>query len=732
MIVSCGAGALASPASAAAPVANTDPGLMAAVSAVLPPDASEGDLYGWSVAISGDTAVIGAISDDGNGPGVGSAYVFTRFGTVWTQQAKLTLPDGPQYRYFGYAVAISGDTAVVSAATEHPNPGDDFPPTGSAYVFTRSGVTWTRQAKLTPAGAAPGYDYGLSVAVSGDTVAIGSPGNSQPYGQPGGAGTVYVFKRTGTTWTQQAKLAASDGSGSSVSSAGDGFGSSVGLTGDTAIVGSPRDDDQGDGSGSAYIFTRSGSAWAQIAKLTASDGVVGDRFGSSVAVSGTTAIVGMPGDNGGRGSAYAFTRSTPATWMQQAKLTASDGAVGDSFGSAVAVSGDNLMAGAPGDNTGRGGAYAFSRSGPASWMQRAKITAPADLLPNPQGPEDDNFGRAVAISGDTAAVGAAQMPEIDGIRPAGMSALQVQGAMLPYAGSAYLCSSTCRTLVDTPLSVDASGGVLVNDVDADGDALTATSPSDPPHGTVLLSPDGSFTYTPDPGWTGTDSFTYRASGGSALSDPATVAITVTRRPTLLARTSGPVTIDYHRTYTFTGLLTSSSQSMAGRGVVLEESTDGTNFSAMSIATTTGADGTFAFELGTSRKTWYRARFAQTPTLEGAVSDSAIVLVRPIVGVPYAPATMSHNKHYSVNVRLEPGHAAGSRPVRIYMYRKSSGGAWKSHGYVQATVVNYPEESWSYCFASIKLAVGKWRLRAYHSDAEHVAAWSNGYRYVTVR
>ena len=316
-------------------------------------DGAAGDVFGYSVAVSGDgsTAVIGAHGDDDRGSESGSAYVFTRSGSSWTQQAKLTASDGAAGDIFGYSVAVSGDgnTAVIGAY------GDDDRgiESGSAYVFTRSGGSWTQQAKLTASDGAAGdvFDFGYSVAVSGDgsTAVIGAYGDDDRGSESGSA---YVFTRSGGSWTQQAKLTASDGA------AGDVFGYSVAVSGDgsTAVIGAHGDDDRGSESGSAYVFTRSGSSWTQQAKLTASDGAAGDIFGYSVAVSGdgNTAVIGAYGDDDRgieSGSAYVFTRSG-SSWTQQAKLTASDGAAGDLFGWSVAVSGDGSTAviGAHGDD----------------------------------------------------------------------------------------------------------------------------------------------------------------------------------------------------------------------------------------------------------------------------------------------------------------------------------------------------------------------------------------------
>ena len=279
-------------------------------------DGGAGDGFGYAVALDGDTVVIGAPSNDPGGiDEAGAAYVFTRTGTAWTLQAKLLPADGATGDWFGRDVGISGDTVIVGA----PRDDDKGNNSGSAYVFTRTGTTWTLQAKLTASDGATDDGFGWrGVAVNGDTVIVGAWHDDD---NGANSGSAYIFTRTGTTWTQQAKLLPGDGA------AGDEFGISAALEGDTVIVGSHWDDDKGSKSGSAYIFTRAGTTWTQQAKLVASDGATDDVFGRRVALSDDTAIVGAwkDRDNGfDSGSAYIFTRSG-TTWTEQAKLLASDG-----------------------------------------------------------------------------------------------------------------------------------------------------------------------------------------------------------------------------------------------------------------------------------------------------------------------------------------------------------------------------------------------------------------------
>jgi FG-GAP repeat len=213
-------------------------------------DEAAGDASGASIALGGDTAVVGAYLDDGAGQDSGSATVWVRSSSGWSREARLVASDAAADDEFGYSVGIQGDTAVVGA------PGDDDagPLSGSAYVFVRSGTNWSQQAKLVASDAATLDSFGWSVAVQGDTALVGSF-----------CGSAYVFVRSGTDWSQQAKLVASD------AVVGDRFGWWVAVDSETAVVGAPYDSNVTVDTGSAYVFVRSGTTWSQQAKLVASD-----------------------------------------------------------------------------------------------------------------------------------------------------------------------------------------------------------------------------------------------------------------------------------------------------------------------------------------------------------------------------------------------------------------------------------------------------------------------------
>jgi hypothetical protein len=355
-------------------------------------DGADGDRFGISVAIDGDTALVGALLASVNGHSAqGTVYVFERTGGTWTQIQKLVATDGAAFDRFGASVAVEGDTALIGgwgAVGQR----------GAAWVFTRSGGTWSQQARLDADDGATNDFLGQSVALSGDTAIAGAWGAD--IGGNAEQGAAYIFTRSGTTWSQQAKLTAPDGMPN------DSFGQTVSLDGDTALAGAPFakvGDNFLQGAG--YVFTRSGTTWSLQTKLTADDGQPLDRLGFAVALDGNTAFCSALGAsfNGetNRGAAYVFT-FTAGNWAQQAKVGASDGVPFDDFGQSVALAGDTAVVGADfatvGKNTLQGAAYVFVRSG-EQWTEQVKIVAS-------DGEANDDLGISVATDGQRAIAGA--------------------------------------------------------------------------------------------------------------------------------------------------------------------------------------------------------------------------------------------------------------------------------------------------------------------------------------
>ena len=342
------------------------------------------DSFGSSVALSGDTALVSAPGFwSGNGdPGV--VYVFARSGTTWTQQAELTCPDTTVTDEFGAAVALCGHTALIGAPAKTI---DGQIRAGAAYVFTGSGASWSQEAELSDPDPAAGDYFGCSVALSGETALVGAC-------DKGSFGAAYVYTRLGTNWSQEAELT---GSGFSSADIVSGFGCSVALSGETALVGADETGIVGgySATGAAFVFTRSGTSWSQQAELRAFDAADGEYLGRWVALSGDTALVGGQGEVS---VTYFFTRSG-TTWTQQAELKL----VG--FAGAVALSGDTALVGVlPQFVDGQlvaGHAYLFTRSG-TMWTQQAELSDPSP----PVYLYDDSFGCSVAISGGTTLIGA--------------------------------------------------------------------------------------------------------------------------------------------------------------------------------------------------------------------------------------------------------------------------------------------------------------------------------------
>jgi len=358
-------------------------------------DGTEYDSFGRGVSISGHTAVVGAFLDNPVGIDAGSAYVFVRNGTTWTQQAKLVASDANSSELFGESVSISGDTVLVGARLDDHAGGDNA---GSAYVFVRNGTTWAQQAKLVASDAAAEDQFGTGVSIHGGTVIVGAPFHNHAGGID--AGAAYVFVRNGTTWTQQAKLVASDAAFADL------LGIGVSIHGDTALVGAIRSN-RGvvDETGAAYVFVRNGTTWAQQAKLEASDGAFRDHLGASLSIWGDTALVAAFEDDHAAGpnagSAYVFVRNG-SIWTQQAKLVASDAAANDWFGWSVSISDDTALIGAENDShaggSAAGSAYVFVRNG-STWTEQTKLVA-SDATGG------DLFGSGVSVSSGVVLVGA--------------------------------------------------------------------------------------------------------------------------------------------------------------------------------------------------------------------------------------------------------------------------------------------------------------------------------------
>jgi len=423
-----------------------------------------GDNFGGELAVSGDTVVVGAreagndvtrtnsIQSSQSGNSTGAAYVFVRSGNSWSLQATLQASNAEPGDTFGHSVDIAGDTLVISAESEESSAtgvnGDQsdnsVPHAGAVYVFVRNGTTWSQQAYIKASNTGATDYFGGNVVISGDTLVVTAHSEeSNATGVNGdqndnsfnSSGAVYVFTRSGTQWSQQAYLKASN------TDDGDQFGHGVAISGNTVAVSAPSEDSNATGingdqdnnlvrnRGAIYVFTRNGTSWSQQAYIKASNSDNGGGFGGTegVSLSGDTLVVGaqsepsnatgINGDQSNKsapsaGAVYVFTRSG-TTWSQQAYIKASNTDTEDVFGRSVAVSGDALVVGAWREDSGAtglngdqsdnsssdaGAAYLFTRNGTV-WSQQ-------DYFKASNTEANDNFGNDVAISGNTVVVSA--------------------------------------------------------------------------------------------------------------------------------------------------------------------------------------------------------------------------------------------------------------------------------------------------------------------------------------
>ena len=357
-------------------------------------DATANCEFGTTVALSGNTALIGApLKTVAGSQTAGAVYVFVRPGASWSEQTELSDPDSGTGHYFGSAIALSGDIAIVGAPGEGAG--------GTVYVFTRSGSSWSQSEKLTDPDAIDelaGDEFGTSLALSGDTLLVGA--DSATAGGSDEIGAVYVYTRSGNSWSKVARLTAAD------AAYGDSFGSAVALDGQTALVGAPGKTVASQSlAGATYVFSGAGASWSQKAKLADPAPAAMDYFGSRLALSGGTALISTPyavvSGKQNVGSVYVYTGSG-AVWQKRAKLADPAAAANDYFGLALALEGGRALIGAPlakvGVTSNAGVAYVYTGSG-AIWSQQAKL---ADPDPAPA----DRFGGPFALSGNTALIGA--------------------------------------------------------------------------------------------------------------------------------------------------------------------------------------------------------------------------------------------------------------------------------------------------------------------------------------
>ena len=345
-------------------------------------DGTANDNYGISVAVSGSLAIVGAPLKS---VAMGVVYIYALGSKGWALQEELSEPVFEDYAYFGLSVAINGTLAVVGS------PGYESK-SGRAYGLVQNGTSWKFQV-LESTAASVGAGYGRSVAINGKTAIVGAP---LAYESAVQSGTVSTFNWNGTSWVFQTTFAPKDGAN------GDGFGTSVAVSGTTAIVGAPNKTVTGLANrGAAYLLALNGTTTPTSTELSEpGGGAAGDLFGSSVAINGSSVVVGAPGWSSGRGTAYLYLHST--NWLPVGSLVAGDGAIGDAFGSSVSISGSSVLVGAPSASClsqgHEGAAYLFTQTASSGWTQTNKITA-SDGAPG------ESFGSSVSIDGANSIIG---------------------------------------------------------------------------------------------------------------------------------------------------------------------------------------------------------------------------------------------------------------------------------------------------------------------------------------
>ncbi len=690
--------------SAAAYPLTVDP-LVWLVQEVSAGDAADSDNFGISVALDGDTALVGAPFNDVDGHyNQGAAYVFVKSNGAWVEQQELVSSDGAASDFFGDSVALNGNTALIGAPQVQV--GSNIRQ-GAAYIFVNDNGTWTQSAELTSPDAAAYDTFGWEVALSGTTAMIGAPHNA--FSGVRNPGAVYVFSDSSGSWTQMQKLAPVEGS------THDSFGSAIALAGTTALIGAEGTDvNSVFGRGMVYVYTESNGSWSQAQKLTASDGKQSDSFGWSVALSGSTALIGAlaAGPEYYQGAAYIFTKSGDV-WSQTQELTASDGARDDEFGYSVAIEGTKALIGAvEGGVHSQGKVYLFNNAG-GNWTQERTFLAS-------DGVASAAFGYALALEGNTALISAAYAHDSQGHAyfygesdlalavsapgtvgrgetyvsqalatnhasaaspavavtvavPAAasfVSATATQGSCneasgvvtcnfgqingnagtatanvtVKATGSAggtientasvtqatpSLTASAATVIVDNPPeaedgtlttyeSVAASGTLVASD--ADGDSLTFSVVGNPAHGSVTLdnANTGAYTYTPDQGYSGLDSFTFRVSDGRAESNVAAVSITV---QAAVPPVAGNLALTAYENEAIMGTLPASGPGGSALSFAI-----GTQPAHGTVSITDTATGAFTYTPDMDYSGPDSFTFTATDTVTGLASNTATVAI----------------------------------------------------------------------------------------------------------
>ncbi len=316
------------------------------------PSPTADDYFGSSVAIYGDTCIIGAYQEDTGGSAAGSVYIYTRSGTTWSLQQEIHNPSPTADDKFGYRVSIYSDSCIIGAYLE--DTGEDD--AGSVYIYTRSGTTWSLEQEINNPSPVADDKFGDRVSIYGDTCIISAYGDDTGESS---AGSVYIYTRSGTTWSLEQEI------NNPSPTADDYFGYSVSIYGDTCIISASHEDTGFDQAGSVYIYTRSGTTWSLEQEIHNPSPTADDRFGFSVSIYSDTCIISASYEDtgeSGAGSAYIYTRSG-TSWSLEQEIHNPSPTADDNFGWSVSIYSDSCIIGAYQEDTGAdsaGSAYVFT------------------------------------------------------------------------------------------------------------------------------------------------------------------------------------------------------------------------------------------------------------------------------------------------------------------------------------------------------------------------------------
>ncbi|MBK8284974.1 MAG: Ig-like domain repeat protein [Ahniella sp.] len=494
------------------------------------------DRFGRSLSMAGNLLAIGSPTDDsGILADAGSVYVFQYTGSAWVFQAKINPPVPEQNGAFGAAVAIIEDRLAIGSPLATTADGAT---SGAVYIYRLNGNTWALEQNIDPAARSANDNFGSSLAIDSTNLVAGARTGDA---SAASAGSVWVFTRSGTIWSEQQRLTANDGA------TADNFGLSVALSGNSVIVGANLARISAlEAAGAAYVFTRSGSIWTQQQKLVAPVAGELDEFGVDVDLEGDTAIVGHRNEDGtfaNSGAARIYTRAA-GVWTLTTTLTASDAADNDFFGLTVALDGPFALVGAyTEDRTGlidAGAAYIYERSQGGVWSQKDKFIA-SDAA------NIDQFGFEVALAPGLGLVGAPLDDNSDGIDAGAVytfvngtpttTALVTNLSSLTYGETLSLLATVTPTATGT---VNFNNGVSL----LGADVLDGAS-----QGNLNLVPNaGSYAV----------SAAYLGDGTNLASTSNVANVSVSRAATNLALNGSHVTREYGQTVSFTATLTESA------------------------------------------------------------------------------------------------------------------------------------------------------------------------------